>query len=520
MRMTRRRRKALAKREKRNNPVVAAQGSRLFLRRWRRKQQKRRWLRRSVACMSASSVGLISLLPCRLGSAGELQPWLQAGADMQEVSQRSHVHHEKMRLAKKKQENAKAQQQAEKQLAEAQQYLEHCRSELRIYETTSFHNELVKQRYAYWQQEKEKAAAAKERAELCLTDKQVEELEIERQLRQLQQESHIEAGMTYSSWSGERSGSQLAVPVEASWQKDNWSLQAKGGFVFQRESGQHDFSSLLDTEAEGRLTAYREGPRSLQYILGLYLPTGQTQNASEILPDGLGSLDYVHRGWEVSPGAAFTYHYTPADSLTTRLDFAFGSPYDAPDFDGWQPKVHPGGRFRQTITYQHNGDTNHYMIRALHESEEKTDMGEGSYRPGERTFLGMYGEHYISARDALQLYGVTFRQLAGHYDMPSFSFGKGRYSGTIYGVGWRHEAGPDLCYYVRAAYMKTGGLHIEPARYLLQQDTRRWQAAIGLQQKMTENLQLQAELSYDKQQDHWQGDYHGYQCSVLLNKTF
>ncbi|WP_295713514.1 hypothetical protein [uncultured Mitsuokella sp.] len=37
----------------------------------------------------------------------------------------------------------------------------------------------------------------------------------------------------------------------------------------------------------------------------------------------MGSLDYVHRGWEVSPGVAFTYHYTSADSLTTQLDVAF-----------------------------------------------------------------------------------------------------------------------------------------------------------------------------------------------------
>lgn len=524
MRMTRRRRKALAKREKRNNPVVAAQGSRLFLRRWRRKQQKRRWLRRSVACMSASSVGLISLLPCRSGSAGELQPWMQAGADMQEVSRRSHAYHEKMRLAKKRQENAKAQQQAEKQLAEAQQYLEHCRSELRIYETTSFHNELVKQRYAYWQQEKEKAAAAKERAELCLTDKQVEELEIERQLRQLQQESHIEAGMTYSSWSGERSGSQLAVPVEASWQKDNWSLQAKGGFVFQRESGQHDFSSLLDTEAEGRLTAYREGPRSLQYILGLHLPTGQTQNASEILPDGLGSLDYVHRGWEVTPGVEFSYHYTEQDVLKTRFDVSFPGDYHAPDLQGWQPEVHPGSRYRPSLTYLHTGGTSSYMLKAMCEAEEKAEMGNFRYRPGVRSFLGAYAEHYVSSRDAVQAYAASFRQQAGHYDMDFADFTgletDGRFSGTIYGLGWRHEENPSLSYYARAGYMKMGGTRLEPARYLVQKDVRRWSGTIGMEHQLREDLRLGAELSYYNQKDGIQGDIHGWQSFVTLQKLF
>ena len=100
------------------------------------------------------------------------------------------------------------------QLSEVQQYLDHCTSELRIYETTIFHNELVKQRYTYWQQEKEKAAAAKDRAELLLTDKQVEALELERHLRRLQDESYVETGLTYSSWSGERSGSQLVMPVQ------------------------------------------------------------------------------------------------------------------------------------------------------------------------------------------------------------------------------------------------------------------------------------------------------------------
>lgn len=64
--------------------------------------------------MSMSSVGLMSFLPCRSGSAGELQLWLQAETDMQEVSKKSHLQHEKARLAKKKQENVRAQQQAEK----------------------------------------------------------------------------------------------------------------------------------------------------------------------------------------------------------------------------------------------------------------------------------------------------------------------------------------------------------------------------------------------------------------------
>ena len=31
--------------------------------------------------------------------------------------------------------------------------------------------------------------------------------------------------------------------------------------------------------------------------------------------------------------------------------------------------------------------------------------------------------------------------------------------------------------------METGGLHIEPVRYLLQQDTRRWQVSVGMQQR-------------------------------------
>ncbi len=226
------------------------------------------------------------------------------------------------------------------QLSEAQQYLDHCTSELRIYETTSFHNELVKQRYTYWQQEKGKAAAAKDRAELLLTDKQVEALELERHLRRLQDESYVETGLTYSSWSGERSGSQLVMPVQLLCRRTIGRCRP-GRFLIPARIWPSDFSSLLDTEVEGRLTAYSEGPRSLQYLLGLHLPTGQTQNAAEILPDGLGSLDYVHRGWEVSPGVAFTYHYTSADSLTTQLDVAFGSPYDAPDFYGWQLQVHP-----------------------------------------------------------------------------------------------------------------------------------------------------------------------------------
>lgn len=143
------------------------------------------------------------------------------------------------------------------QLSEAQQYLDHCTSELRIYETTIFHNELVKQRYTYWQQEKEKAAAAKDRAELLLTDKQVEALELERHLRRLQDESYVETGLTYSSWLGERSGSQLVMPVAASLQKDDWSLQAKGGFLYQRESGQAIFPacSIPRLKAGSRRTA-------------------------------------------------------------------------------------------------------------------------------------------------------------------------------------------------------------------------------------------------------------------------
>lgn len=160
------------------------------------------------------------------------------------------------------------------QLSEAQQYLDQCTSELRIYETTSFHNELVKQRYTYWQQEKGKAAAAKDRAELLLTDKQVEALELERHLRRLQDESYVETGLTYSSWSGERSGSQLVMPVQLLCRRTIGRCRP-GRFLIPARIWPSDFSSLLDTEVEGRLTAYSEGPRSLQYLFGLHLPTGQ-----------------------------------------------------------------------------------------------------------------------------------------------------------------------------------------------------------------------------------------------------
>ena len=76
-----------------------------------------------------------------------------------------------------------------------------------------------------------------------------------------------------------------------------------GRFLIPARIWPSDFSSLLDTEVEGRLTAYSEGPRSLQYLLSLHLPTGQTQNAAEILPDGWGALimctaaGKYRRGW-------------------------------------------------------------------------------------------------------------------------------------------------------------------------------------------------------------------------------
>ncbi len=467
--------------------------------------------------------------------AGDLNPWTQSQEDLRELSQTSHEHHERQRLAKEKSRNAQKEQQAQKELLTARRHLEMCQMELKIYEQTRFHNQLIEERRAYWQQEVTKAAAACNQAELTLTDKQVRALEIERELQNLDKQNAIKTGMTYASWSGGTSwpagadkGSQLVWPVEASYEKDGFSVQAKGGFLWQSQENEQDtgknFTSLLDLETEVSYEPKLSGPRGLRYILGLRLPTGRTQSAGNLLPDGLGSIDYEHRGWEITPGVEFSYHYTEQDVLRARFDVSFPRDYHAPDLQGWQPEVHPGNRYRPSLTYLHTGGTSSYMLKAVCEAAEKTEMERFRYRPGGRSLWGAYAEHYVSSRDAVQAYAASFRQLAGHYDLSLSDFAgleaDGRFSGTIYGLGWRHEESPSLSYYAGAGYMKMGGTRLEPAHYLVQKDVRRWSGTIGMEHQLREDLRLGAELSYYSQKDELQGDIHGWQSFVTLQKLF
>lgn len=68
--------------------------------------------------------------------------------------------------------------------------------------------------------------------------------------------------------------------------------------------------------------------------------------------------------------------------------------------------------------------------------------------------------------------------------------------------------------------MKMGGTRIEPSRYLLQKDVRRWSGVLGMERLLREDLSLGAELSYYKQNDGIQGDSHGWQSFVMLQKLF
>ena len=513
---------------------MSVYGSRLSLRHFRDRQRRGRQLRQSLACLSAGSLCLLPFAHAR-AMAGSLNPWTQSQENLRELSQTSHEHHERQRLTKEKSRNAQEEQQAQKELLAARQHLEMCQTELKIYEQTQFRNQLIEERRAYWQQETAKAAAARDRAEISLTDNQVRVLEIERQLQDLDKKNQVKTGMAYASWSGGTSrpagadkGSQLILPVEASYEKDGFSAQAKGGFLWQNQENEQgtgkDLTSLLDLETEVSYEPKFSGPRGLRYILGLRLPTGRTQSIRDLMPDGFGAADYEHRGWEVTPGIEFSYHYTEQDVLKTRFDVSFPGDYNAPDLQGWQPEVHPGNRYRPSLTYLHTGGTSSYMLKAVCVAEEQTEMENFRYRPGVQSLWGAYAEHYISDRDAVQAYASSFRQLAGHYDMgfPDFAGLEtdGRFSGTIYGLGWRHEENPSLSYYVRAGYMKMGGTRLEPARYLWQQDVKRWSGTIGMERQLREDLHLGAELSYYSQKDEIQGDIHGWQSLVMLNRLF
>ncbi|MFV0635385.1 hypothetical protein [Mitsuokella sp. WILCCON 0060] len=539
MRMTRRRRRAWLRRCKEQNEDCAGSryGSRLSLRRFRDRQRRQRQLRQSLACLSAGSLCLLPFLHSRALASGSLQPWTQSQEDLKELSQTSHEHHERQRLAKEKDRNAQAEKQAQKELAAAQQHLEMCQTELRIYQETQFHNQLIEERRAYWQQETAKAAAARDKAELFLTDKQVRALEIERQLRALDKRNTVRMGMSYASWSGRSSwpagadkGSQLVWPLAASYAKDGFAVKAAGGFLWQHQQNEEgfgkDFASLLDLETETSFEPAHSGPRGLRYILGLRLPTGRTQSVRDLVPDGLGTIDYVHRGWEVTPGMEFSYHYTKDDVLKTRFDITVPGHYRAPALQGWQPDVHPGNRYRQSLAYLHSGAASSYMLKAVCMTEEKSEIGNLRYRPGTQTLFGGYAEHYVSSRDAMQAYAASFRQLAGRYSTDFSGFTgleageDGRCSGILYGLGWRHEENPFLLYYARASYMKMGGTRIEPSRYLLQKDVRRWSGVLGMERLLREDLSLGAELSYYKQNDGIQGDSHGWQSFVMLQKLF
>ena len=526
MRMTRRRRKKAGL----DKGVWAADSPPRLTRRHRRERRLEKYrqarLRRASALVSMGTFCLMQLPFQRVSAADVFHPVSQAHDDLREIeleSRRSHVKHQ---LEKRKAANVRACQEADMRLQQAEMHLADCQAELRVYAKTSFKSRIVEEHRQRWQAECERAQAERDAAEIAWTDCQVEALEIEKELAGLSHSegSSIRTGITYVSWSsssGSYDGHQAIVPLQAAYQKDSLSAKVESGLFSQSQDSAlnvQNITGMMDTDLA---VLWREahGHRDVEYLLGLHLPTGKKMKAAEIPPAGWGEALPLHRGWGVSPGLSVSQYYTPDDVLTVKGTVSWDGAYDAPDDPAWGAgRVRPGRSYQQVVTYLHRGLGVHYMLRFFHEAEETSRIGSYTYRPGEKSTLAFYADHYVSGRDAWQAYAMTFRQYPGHYGMLSGE--DGRYSGNLYGLGWRHEMNPGREAFLRFEYMTMGGRYVDPVRSQVQENVRRVSGSLGWRQRLAQDVDLEGSLTCYRQEDDICGRMNGWRTELMLQKHF
>lgn len=489
---------------------------------WKRYRDER--LQQASAILSMGTFCLAQL-PVERAAADALHPVAQAYDGLQEVEAESRTVHAKHLLEKKKAVNLRACQEADARLQQAEQHLANCQAELRIYAKTSLKSRIVEEHRARWQAEYERAQLERDQAELAWTDCQVEALEIERSLANLSRVSStsVRTGLTYASWSGSpdaHKGHQVIMPVQASYQKDSFAVRAEGGIFAQAQDGSmnsRNITGTMDTDLEA---TWKEGHgrRGIQYLLGLHLPTGKQVTANELLPKGWGAKLPLHTGWAVSPGVAFSYHYTPDDVLTVKGSVSWNGSYTAPYRLEGVGQVRPGRSYQQEIRYLHRGLGTNYMLQCFRGAEETSRIGPYAYRPGEMSLLGFYADRYFSEHDAWQAFAMSFHQFAGHYGMARFTQMDGRFSGNLYGLGWRHEMEHGREVSLRLEYLKMGGTSIDPVRNELQRNVHRWAGSLGWRQHLAEDIEFESSLTYYRQEDDANGHVRGWQTSFMIQR--
>lgn len=521
MRMTRRRRKRSGLSSV-GRTAASHRMTRARRRRWCWKQYRDVRLRQASAIVSMGAFYLTQL-PLPRASADSLPPVAQAHEGLREVEAESRNAHAKHLLEKKKNANVRACQEADARLQQAEKHLADCRAELRIYEKTSFKGRIVEEHRERWQVEYEHAQLERDRAELAWTDCHVEAMEIGRSLAKLTGDagSSVSMGITYDSWSsssGTRDGHQLIMPVQASYQKDSFTIRANGGIFAQAKdsfTNYRNITGMMDTdlEASWQEEHVRHG---VSYLLSLHLPTGKQMAADALLPRGWETDLPLHTGWNVSPGVAFSYHYTPDDVLTMKGSISWNGSYDAPYRFDDAGRVRPGRSYQQEIRYLHRGLGTNYLLHCFHGAEETSRIGPYAYRPGDVNMMGIYADRYITEHDAWQAYAISFRQVAGHYGLVSFFQLDGRCSGNLYGLGWRREMKQGREAFLRLEYMKMGGSYVDPVRNELQSNVRCWSGSFGWRQHLAKDMELESLLTCYRQEDDVNGRVNGWRTSLTI----
>lgn len=526
MRMTRRRRKraGLAK------DVWAVDSPPRLTRLHRREMRLKKWrqvrLRQVSALVSMGTFCLMNLPFQRVSAADVLHPVSQAHADLREVESESRRSHMKHQLEKQKAANARACQVADMRLHQAEVHLANCQAELRVYAETSLKSRIVEEHRQRWQAECERAQEERDAAEITWTDCQVEALEIEKKLAGLSRSEglSIRTGITYVSWSsssGSYDGHQVILPLQADYQKDSLSVKVKSGLFAQSQDVKlniQNITGMMDTDIEA---SWREehGHRDVDYLLGLHLPTGKKMEVAEFPPAGWCEALPLSKGWGISPGLSVSRHYTPDDVLTVKGSVSWDGAYDASDDRKWGAgRIRPGQSYQQVVTYLHRGLGANYMLRFFHEAEETSRIGPYDYRPGEKSTLAFYADHYVSECDAWQAYAMTFRQYPGYYGMSAET--DGRYSGNLYGLGWRHEMNPGREAFLRFEYMTMGGRCVDPVRSQVQENVRRLSGSLGWRQCLAQDVDLEGSLTCYRQEDDICGRMNGWRTDLMLQKHF
>jgi len=188
--------------------------------------------------------------------------------------------------------------------------------------------------------------------------------------------SGLSAGVEHYHWGGgERGGDQTVFPIYYEREREDFSW---GVFT------QYVMTDHLDTFTDTTLNFSKRVPRersSWLYSLSINIPTGKSalgwDERYARVTDDITGVEQFGKGWQVTPGVAYTWKTSASDDWTIGTSYTFSEKYD-PTSDIPNDDVDPGGEWGQYLRYRHLGEKWQFVGELLHSGYGRSRLDDGS----------------------------------------------------------------------------------------------------------------------------------------------